>query len=265
MNGDIEFFDKTEQQVSENSGKKKIRKGIIYAIVYGIIGIVIGYFLYRPVIFIIAMGDNSSVVENLIAFIFVFGTTIGSWLLLVRFGYRRGVEAENFTSQKLSMLIPPVFKIFFKVVLAIFVVLFIVICITVWYANNVMQQSNTVSNSSTNSLNKDLDQQRYDIMNWMTSAWVTGSNCVYNKKDVLSGNGGDQMCDMSRSTWPIIEVCGANPSDTQWIVTKGSGQEKNITLNCKNVTSCNGQINASCDINGNHGCKFNKGCDPKQK
>lgn len=109
------------------------------------------------------------------------------------------------------------------------------------------------------------DQQKYDIMNAITSAWASGHDCISSNMDVLPGNGGDKICDMPGRVWPIIKACGDNPSDTKWIVVNGSGQEKNITLSCKEVAFCNGQINASCDVNGINACKFSKGCDPRKK
>jgi hypothetical protein len=78
---------------------------------------------------------------------------------------------------------------------------------------------------------------------------ITSLNTCYPKLlRCRPGNGGDKICDIPGRTWPIIKVCGANPSDTKWLVVGGSGQEKNIILNCKEVTACNGQISASCDV-----------------
>lgn len=107
-----------------------------------------------------------------------------------------------------------------------------------------------------------LEQQKYDVLNWMSSASASVHDCLGEKEEVLSGIGGAKICNLPSHTWPIIKICGDNLSDTKWIVANGKSLNWNITLNCNGYAYCNGQANAICNDSG---CTFNKGCDPNKK
>lgn len=86
--------------------------------------------------------------------------------------------------------------------------------------------------------------------------------CRDKKGTINSGKGGDPLCtggDNSTSSliWPRISNCGTNAEDTKWTVFNGNNDNWTITLNCTNMTSCNGPGNAICDKNG---CKFQGSC-----
>jgi hypothetical protein len=106
------------------------------------------------------------------------------------------------------------------------------------------------------------EQQKYDVLNWMSSASISVGHCMSEKKEVLSGIGGEKICDIAVGTWPIIKICGDSPSDTKWIIANSGSSSWSITLNCSEYANCNGQVNAVCDDSG---CTFNKGCNPQKK
>jgi hypothetical protein len=81
-------------------------------------------------------------------------------------------------------------------------------------------------------------------------------NCNKAGKTILSGLGGDKICGGTDS-WPIIKTCGANNSDTKWVVKNGGNSNWDIVLNCKDFPVCDGPANAICNSTG---CKFGGSC-----
>jgi uncharacterized membrane-anchored protein len=88
----------------------------------------------------------------------------------------------------------------------------------------------------------------------MNSAVPPGVICRDGNSEVLSGNGGDNICSGENvGKWPIISFCGSSPTDTRWTVFNGKADEFNFTLNCAGEPACNGPQNAICDMDG---CEF---------
>lgn len=114
----------------------------------------------------------------------------------------------------------------------------------------------------------DLGAEKASIKSAMNSILGSLIICNDNNKAILSGNGGDKICERDSTfnnlgsesyVWPsIINICGPNASDTKWIVKNGSESNWDITIDCKGFTDCNGPQNAICDAN--NGCKISGSC-----
>ncbi|MEI6588191.1 MAG: hypothetical protein WCO05_04565 [Candidatus Moraniibacteriota bacterium] len=114
----------------------------------------------------------------------------------------------------------------------------------------------------------DLGAKKAGIQSAMHSILGSLIICNDNNKPILSGNGGDKVCERDSAfnslgsesyTWPTItNICGPNTSDIKWIVKNGSESNWDITINCKGFADCNGPQNAIC--NANDGCKISGSC-----
>ena len=103
-----------------------------------------------------------------------------------------------------------------------------------------------------------LKAQKASIKSYMASVVPAGIICEDGKKAIMSGNGDGVICAGEYSTWPKIDLCGPNASDTKWTVRNGAGTNWDFTLDCKGFTDCNGPQNAVC--NATTGCKFSGSC-----
>ncbi|MEI6587693.1 MAG: hypothetical protein WCO05_01960 [Candidatus Moraniibacteriota bacterium] len=95
------------------------------------------------------------------------------------------------------------------------------------------------------------------VRSLMTYVVEGAKTCAKNKKQIISGNGGDKICEGEDLSWPTIGACGSNAYDAKWVVKNGADLNWDITVNCKNFTACNGPQNAICNTDG---CKFLGSC-----
>jgi hypothetical protein len=98
---------------------------------------------------------------------------------------------------------------------------------------------------------------KIDSIKSSMSAAVPSALVCQAMKTLASGIGGSKVCDGQGFTWPAIEHCGANPSDSKWVVKSGNASNWDFVLDCKEFTDCNGPQNAICNSSG---CKFSGSC-----
>jgi hypothetical protein len=98
--------------------------------------------------------------------------------------------------------------------------------------------------------------KKAEIKSTMSSAFVSGTICKDSGKTILSGSGGEKVCENQDFKWPKLN-CGENDSDTKWVVKNGNGENWDFVLECKEFSDCNGPQNAICN---SEGCKFTGTC-----
>lgn len=97
------------------------------------------------------------------------------------------------------------------------------------------------------------------IKSYISSMAPAAIICEDDGGEILSGNGGDKVCSQEKEseTWPTIDACGSNATDTKWKVLNGKSSEWSFSLECSQMIDCNGPENAKCT---SEGCTFGGSC-----
>lgn len=109
------------------------------------------------------------------------------------------------------------------------------------------------SNEMNDARNKSKKAETKSIM---SSAVPAVTACRDIGKIILSGTGGEKVCEGQDFKWPKLN-CGESDSDTKWVVKNGNGDNWDFVLECKGFSDCNGPQNAICN---SERCEFTGSC-----